>query len=313
MTDGLPELSVVIPAYNTGETIGTTLASLFDADAAPDLDVVIVDDGSDDGARLRDIVAEYPAARLLAHDRNRGMCAARNTGIAASRGRIVTILDADDWLVDDWPSAFSRLRDRWPAEAQLCFAGCRNTAGAPTMRKPGYDGLMDLSAFLSEAYSGEYLPMFRGDYVRAHPYVDIGTRKSCGNLSYIAWLKDAPIYISAEVLRIYDDARGGAVSRNWLGAAKADENVRCLEAELQRHGELVGQLAPHKLSERWLKLAIYRRAAGAAGAWAAWSRGARFGAPVASLAAAIMILIGPAPTAALVNLAKRTNLVRRYG
>jgi glycosyltransferase involved in cell wall biosynthesis len=307
------EFSIVVPAYNAGDTIAATLDSVFAPADQPALEVIVVDDGSDDGDKLRQEVARYPAARLVAHEKNRGMCAARNTGIGESRGPVVTILDADDRLVADWPAAFRRLTARWPADCQLCFAGCRNTAGQPTMREPGYDGPMDLAAFLSERYSGEYLPMFRGDYVRAKPYVDIGTRKSCGNLSYIAWLQDAPIYISAEVMRIYDDARGGAVSRNWLGRTKACESVRCLDEELSRYGNVIARLAPQKLSERWLKLAIYRRAAGVAGAWTAWRRGARANAPLATLAAAVMVAVGPVVTAALVNLAKRANVVRRYG
>jgi len=311
--DDRPELSVVIPAFNAGETIAATIDSVFAAADRPSLEVIVVDDGSDDGDRLRREFVRHPSVRLIAHERNRGMCAARNTGIAASRGAIVTILDADDCLVADWPVAYRCLMARWPRELKLCFAGCRNAAGQPTMREAGYDGEMNLATFLSERFSGEYLPMFRGDYVRGKPYVDIGTRKSCGNLSYIAWLQEGPIYISAEVLRIYDDSRSGAISRDWLSPAKAGESVRCLEEELARYGELLSVEAPDKLADRWLKLAIYRRAARRPGVWTALFRGVRTGAHLAALAASVMVLIGPTATSALIGLAKQLNLVRRYG
>ncbi len=308
----MPTFSVVVPAYNVSTTIDATLASVFAPADRTAMDVVVVDDGSSDGAALRDVVATYPEVRLIAHEHNRGMCAARNTGIVASRGDVVTILDADDTLVADWPDVFLRMWSKWPVEANLCFAGCRNTAGTPTMRHPGFEGLMDLAAFISERYAGEYLPMFRGDYVRAKPYVDIGTRKSCGNISYIAWLHDTAIHISAEVLRIYDDESSNAVSRDWLKPSKAEENARCVEEELGRYAELFARHAPRKLAERWLKLAIYRRAAGRAGVWSAWARGAR-GAPLRSVAAALMVVLGPKATSGLVGLARAANMVKRYG
>lgn len=312
MTAPSSTLSIVIPAYNAASTIGATLRSVFAPDARPALDIVVVDDGSNDSAALQDAVAAHPDVRLVAHENNRGMSAARNTGIAASRGAVVTILDADDTLVPDWPARYAQLVADWPLESNLCFAGCRNLNGTPTMRQPGFSGLVDLPTFLSERYAGEYLPLFRGDYVRAKPYVDIGTRKSCGNLSYLAWVQEAAIYISAEVLRIYDDSRGGAVSRNWLRGAKAGESVRCLEEELSRYGELFARLAPGKLAERWLKLAVYRRAAGQRGVWSAWRRGVG-GAPLAGIAAALMVALGPGATTALVGLARRAKAVKRYG
>ncbi len=312
MTTPSPDLSVVIPAYNAAATVDATLRSVFAPAARPTLDVVVVDDGSDDSAALREVVAAHAHVRLVAHDRNRGMSAARNTGIAASHGVLVTILDADDTLVPEWPARLNQILSAWPTESNLCFAGCLNLSGTPTMRNPGFSGPIDLPTFLSERYAGEYLPVFRGDYVRAKPYVDIGTRKSCGNLSYVAWVQDAAIYVSAVVLRIYDDSRAGAVSRNWLRGTKAGESVRCLEEELSRYGDLFARLAPGKLAERWLKLAVYRRAAGQPGAWSAWRRGAP-GAPLASVAAALMVALGPSATTALVAVARRAKVVKRYG
>lgn len=305
-------LSVVVPAYNAAATIGDTLASIHAPADRPAIDIVVVDDGSSDAAQLREAIGAFSDIRLVAHERNRGMCAARNSGIAASRGTFVMILDADDTLVPDWPAAFARIRARWPAESNLCFAGCRNTAGAPTMREPGFEGLVDLRTFVSERYAGEYLPVFRGDYVRAHPYIDIGTRKSCGTLSYFAWVRDAAIYVSPEVLRIYDDRRGGSVSRDWFNAAKAGESVRCLEEELARYGDVLRQLAPDKFAERWLKLAIYRRAAARPGAWSAWCRGA-MRKPAVGAASALALILGPGAIGSFLALAKRLNVVKRYG
>jgi glycosyltransferase involved in cell wall biosynthesis len=91
-----PRLSVVIPAYNRAVTIGRAIASVLAQDR-DDLEVVVVDDGSDDDTAAR--ATDFgPAVRVL-RQANAGPGAARNAGIAASRGELVAFLDSDDeWL-----------------------------------------------------------------------------------------------------------------------------------------------------------------------------------------------------------------------
>lgn len=95
-----PQVSVIIPAFNRAETIGNAIASV-QAQTFQDFELIIVDDGSRDVATLESIVAELHDARvrLVCHAVNKGVSAARNTGIAAARGRFVAFLDSDDlWL-----------------------------------------------------------------------------------------------------------------------------------------------------------------------------------------------------------------------
>ena len=78
-------ISIVIPAYNATQTIERTIKSI-DLDNNKfrnyfDLEVIIVDDGSDDTALLKNILKNYKKIILLRHRVNKGMCAARNTGI----------------------------------------------------------------------------------------------------------------------------------------------------------------------------------------------------------------------------------------
>lgn len=90
-------ISVVIPALNEAGNIGRLVEETFAAVPADMLaEVIVVDDGSCDGSRER--VASFAPrhVRLHAHERNRGIGAARNTGLSQARGEFIGFLDQDD-------------------------------------------------------------------------------------------------------------------------------------------------------------------------------------------------------------------------
>jgi glycosyltransferase involved in cell wall biosynthesis len=89
-----PRFSVVIAAFNAAGTVASAVGSVL-AQTQPDLEVIVVDDGSSD--RTSDVVAGIgdPRVRLLTQA-NRGTAAARNAGIASARGTYVAFLDSDD-------------------------------------------------------------------------------------------------------------------------------------------------------------------------------------------------------------------------
>lgn len=92
-----PSVTVVIPAWNAGMTIGRALASVLDQ-TMTDLEVVVVDDASTDdtGAVVAAAAAADPRVRLLRLPANGGPSVARNAGIEAARGAWIALLDADD-------------------------------------------------------------------------------------------------------------------------------------------------------------------------------------------------------------------------
>ena len=93
-----PRISVVVPAYERGDVVGRAIDSAL-AQTVAAIEVVVVDDGSSDDTRA--VVEGYDddRVRYLAHETNRGVSAARNTGVAAATGDYVAFLDSDDeWL-----------------------------------------------------------------------------------------------------------------------------------------------------------------------------------------------------------------------
>lgn len=89
---GAVRLTVVVPAKDEQERIGSTVARLHRELDDIELEVLVVDDGSSDATAS---VAEKAGARVVRHETNRGKGAAVRTGMLAATGRTIAFLDAD--------------------------------------------------------------------------------------------------------------------------------------------------------------------------------------------------------------------------
>lgn len=93
MAEHEPTVSVVIPSYNYGRYVTEAIDCALAQTHRP-LEVIVVDDGSTDDTRAR--LAPYLDRIRYVHQENRGLSAARNTGIRQARGEWIALLDADD-------------------------------------------------------------------------------------------------------------------------------------------------------------------------------------------------------------------------
>ena len=89
-----PLVSVVIPCYNSARYLAETVESVL-AQTYARIEVILVDDGSTDATP--EIARSYPVQYV--YQANRGISAARNTGVVHSRGEYVQFLDHDDRLL----------------------------------------------------------------------------------------------------------------------------------------------------------------------------------------------------------------------
>jgi glycosyltransferase involved in cell wall biosynthesis len=114
----MPHVSVVIPVFNSAATIGTALRSVF-AQTFTDFEVIVVDDGSEDGDELDRALSEWGGRILYLRQTNGGPARARNAGIARASGRLIAFLDADDeWLPEKLALQVGYF-DRYPATGLL--------------------------------------------------------------------------------------------------------------------------------------------------------------------------------------------------
>jgi glycosyltransferase involved in cell wall biosynthesis len=89
-------VSAIIPTYNRAKTIERAVISVL-AQSWKEMEVIVVDDGSTD--QTRDVLRGYGDKIRVIFQKNAGPAAARNTGIKAAKGEIISFLDSDDaWL-----------------------------------------------------------------------------------------------------------------------------------------------------------------------------------------------------------------------
>jgi len=88
-------VSVIIPNFNYADFVAQAIESALALDW-PDVEVIVVDDGSTDDSRA--VIERYRDRVIIIHQENGGQVAACNAGFARSRGDAVVFLDSDDVL-----------------------------------------------------------------------------------------------------------------------------------------------------------------------------------------------------------------------
>ncbi|OCJ00599.1 glycosyl transferase family A [Rhizobium sp. AC27/96] len=170
---------VIIAAKNASDTIGLAIASaLREPEVA---EVVVIDDGSNDGTAAVAAKADDGSGRLLIHEfeKNRGPAAARNHAIEISKAPLIGILDADDFF---FPGRFSSLlaRDDWDFVADNIAFVTADTVPDAHARLDHFDArprFLNLVAFVEGNISkrgvrrgeiGFLKPLMRRSFLDAH-------------------------------------------------------------------------------------------------------------------------------------------------
>jgi glycosyltransferase involved in cell wall biosynthesis len=131
-------ISVVIPCYGQAHYLGDAIESVL-AQTYPHLEVVVVDDESNDNASS--IASRYPGVRCV-REANSGMAGARNVGIRNTNGDFLVFLDADDRLLPEAIESGLRQLEQHP-ECACAIGAYRRTShdGKPlnTHEQPSVD------------------------------------------------------------------------------------------------------------------------------------------------------------------------------
>ena len=104
-----PLVSVIVPVYKVEDVLSRYLDSLC-KQCLQEIEIILVDDASPDqcGAICEQYATRDKRIRVIHHPKNRGLSAARNTGIAHATADYLMFVDSDDWVHEDLNRSPSR-------------------------------------------------------------------------------------------------------------------------------------------------------------------------------------------------------------
>lgn len=119
----MPEISVIIPVYKV-EAFAERCARALMEQTFADAEFIFVDDASPDESMgiIRSVCAKYPQreVKILTHAENKGLPAARNTGLAAAKGEYIWHCDSDDYPEPEFLEKMYRAAVRTGADMAYC-------------------------------------------------------------------------------------------------------------------------------------------------------------------------------------------------
>lgn len=145
-----PRISCVIPVFNDRDRLPGAIASALRQ--IPEVQVIVVDDGSDDGSAdvAQNLARSDPRIVPIALRSNLGQAAARNVGISRAEGRYVTFLDSDDEHADGFYAHAVRVLESGPdlaaVRGHIDLVRPDGTTIALSREDPGYCAMLASSA-----------------------------------------------------------------------------------------------------------------------------------------------------------------------
>lgn len=166
----LPQISIVVAAYNAEQTIEECLTSLIEQPVR-EIEIIVIDDGSTDATA--DIVSNFTSTEIpirLYSQTNAGPSAARNHGVSKARADLIAFMDADDLSLPWRFTHMLKLAEHYPKVA--AYLGFVVIASAPIPDEPEFSlehveelSLLDFAA--SDNLGGTSASLVRADAFRA--------------------------------------------------------------------------------------------------------------------------------------------------
>jgi len=130
-----PKVSVVIPLYNQKEFVGEAIESVLNQSYS-NIEIIVVNDGSTD--HPSEVLEKYKKDIKLINQKNKGLAAARNTGIKNSSGEYIQLLDADDFLDKKKIEFQLEFNESQKADVSYCeISSYDNDSGRSLLRNVG--------------------------------------------------------------------------------------------------------------------------------------------------------------------------------
>jgi len=163
-----PLVSVIVPAYKVTEYIGDALDSVF-VQSFKNYEVIVINDGCPESEELERVLAPYLERIVYLKQENKGVSAARNTGILAARGVLLAFLDGDDtWLPNYLEVQVSRIQADPTVDVlypNVLIVGDSSEAGEEFMKVCPSEGEVTFESLVLEACSVANCSIVRRDTI----------------------------------------------------------------------------------------------------------------------------------------------------
>lgn len=137
------EVSVIVPIYNVAKYIERSARSLM-SQTFEDVEFLFIDDATEDDSItiLEDVLKEYPSrnTQIIHHEHNRGLTAARNTGLKKAAGKYILHFDSDDWCEPNMIEALYKKAESEGADIVICDATIYSNDGNTIYRVSEWTG-----------------------------------------------------------------------------------------------------------------------------------------------------------------------------
>ncbi len=120
----MPKISVIVPVYKAEKYIEACTAAIL-GQTEPDLELLLVDDGSpDESGAICDRLADTDERIRVIHKPNGGASSARNRGLSEATGRYVMFCDSDDRPAENWCKELLNAMEAGGADLCVCGYYC---------------------------------------------------------------------------------------------------------------------------------------------------------------------------------------------
>jgi glycosyltransferase involved in cell wall biosynthesis len=231
-------IAIIVPVYNRAGLVTRAIDSVL-SQAGERAQVIVIDDGSTDATP--EVLARYeadPLVDLVRHRSNRGVAAAKNTGLDhVPRGTaLVGILDSDDVLLPGALAALAAVAagpdgERW----SQVFGWCRDAETADlTGSMVHREGPITYDDALAGRFFGEFWQLARMDLIGERRFEP----RARGGESAVWWplLRERPAWLIPDVVRAYDRSGDDRVSRLDYRRPAAEGTMWVYRAGLRAYG-----------------------------------------------------------------------------
>jgi glycosyltransferase involved in cell wall biosynthesis len=250
----MAEVSVIIPTFNRAQKVARAITSVLYQNFT-DYEIIVVDDGSSDET-AETLSRFYPRVTHLTHAKNKGVSAARNTGIRASLAPFIAFLDSDDyWLpnklkeqmafFETHPEAVAcQTQELWMRKGRRVNPRSKHLKPAGEIFEASLKlCLVSPSAVVVRRFLFEEVGLFDETFPVCEDY-DLWLRISC----------KYPIHLIDRNLMVKEGGASDQLSRSLKGMDRF--RIRSL-VRLIEGGQLNGKQAEAALNELTLKSEVY--------------------------------------------------------